>query len=158
MSMIHLLSRRSPLSTVSTLATFTTLNTLNILASPSTPSRRSFIAHRYDVFPQSCGRSVPITDRKSAITAYMQLRDIMDQDNLRKVVRSQLEFEKPHDKRRRKDTEAQIRLFVGHIRKQVDLAKKLEQKYVWISLYFCCFSCRCLDSAREAMMVTRLSR
>ena len=62
--------------------------------------------------------------------AMMRLRDVVEKAKLREITRRNTEFEKPHDKRRRKLAEKEHRYYLRVMRERVRLAYNLKRRLV----------------------------
>ncbi|KAI9366908.1 hypothetical protein DFJ73DRAFT_772056 [Zopfochytrium polystomum] len=118
-------SARSILLTTPTTALPHTLS-----PTPSPPFTAAFSrAYRSHMAPRSNtephGRSVPVSGKGVAM-AYFRLREILNESEVRQTVRYQERFERNHDRMRRKRREADWRVYMAHVKKQVGLAKELD--------------------------------
>jgi hypothetical protein len=68
--------------------------------------------------------------RSSVAAAYSKLRNILQESKVRETVKFQERFERRHDKKKRKRNAAEWRQYMAFLKKQVQMAKDLEFKYV----------------------------
>lgn len=77
---------------------------------------------------QTAGRTVDVDG--SFAQAAVRLKNIVMTNKLRDIARRNREYEKPHDKRRRKLSEKEHRYFLRVMRERVGLAHNLKRKWV----------------------------
>ncbi|KAJ3276237.1 hypothetical protein HDV01_005685 [Terramyces sp. JEL0728] len=87
---------------------------------------RGYKKQIWQTAPVSLGRSV-IVD-KNVNQAYNELRNILNESNVRKVVRSQQRFESFHDKKKRLRKERDWGVYLAAVKKNVKVALHMKQR------------------------------
>ncbi|KAJ3104191.1 hypothetical protein HDU97_009446 [Phlyctochytrium planicorne] len=86
--------------------------------------QRSYKVHPSPLPGKHIGRS--ISAEKLAIpTAYFRLKSVLQESRIREIARYQERFERNHDRKRRKQKQAEWRQYMEHVKSQVTLAKDL---------------------------------
>ncbi|KAI9101020.1 hypothetical protein DFS34DRAFT_612918 [Phlyctochytrium arcticum] len=78
------------------------------------------------VTSESQGRTMKVS--RDSLYAYSMLRNVLDESKAKSLVRAQGRFEPNPDKRRRKKREREWKIYMQHVKKQVQIAYDLKTR------------------------------